>query len=168
MFTDVVGSTAVLEWLGDEVGTEALRRHFMILRRAATAHGGRPIKNLGDGLMVIFADPASAARCAAAMQRAIARHNLVSIPLGLRIGLHSGETMHDNGDYFGMPVVIAKRLCDLCEAGQVIASSSVSVDADDVQELGAVTLKGLTTPVDAISLRWSKTPLTVVARRAAS
>src|SRR3954454_18800831 len=51
MFTDIVGSTALLERLGDQAGTELLRRHFGILRRAITTHGGREVKTLGDGLM---------------------------------------------------------------------------------------------------------------------
>ena len=168
MFTDVVGSTALLERLGDEVGTDVLRRHFAVLRRAVASHGGREVKNLGDGLMVVFTDPAAAARCAAAMQRAIARHNRTGNPVGLRIGLHAGDTQREGGDYFGMPVVIAKRLCDLCESGQVIASTSVSASVDDVEELGALTLKGMTSQITAASLRWSEAPLTVVARRVAS
>jgi len=75
MFTDIVGSTALLERLGDQAGTELLRSHFAILRRAIAAHGGREVKALGDGHMVVFTDPASATACAAAMQRGVVRHN---------------------------------------------------------------------------------------------
>ena len=71
LFTDLVGSTRMLDRLGDQAGDELLRRHFGILRQAVAAHHGREVKNLGDGLMVTFDDPASGAACAASMQRAI-------------------------------------------------------------------------------------------------
>jgi len=169
MFTDIVGSTALLERLGDQAGTELLRRHFAILRRAITTHGGREVKSLGDGLMVVFSDPSSATACAAAMQRSIVRHNLKGGPstLGLRIGLHSGDTLHDAGDYFGMPVVIARRLCDLCSAGQVMVSEAVRELAGDeskrFEDLGPLPLKGISTPVVAASMRWSESALRIVA-----
>jgi class 3 adenylate cyclase len=168
MFTDVVGSTALLEQLGDRAGTELLRRHFAALRRAVASHGGREVKMLGDGLMVVFADPSSAAACAAAMQRSIARHNRVvgNTRLGLRIGLHSGEALQESGDYFGMPVVIAKRLCDLCVAGEVIVSSAVRElsggDDRHFGELRTMSLKGISTPVKASMLRWTESALRAV------
>lgn len=168
MFTDIVGSTALLERLGDQAGTELLRRHFGILRRALTAHGGREVKALGDGLMVVFADPAAATACAAAMQRGIVRHNLTgsATALGLRIGLHSGEALQDSGDYFGIPVVIAKRLCDLCAAGQVMVSSAVrdlaEAEKGRFDEIGALQLKGISAPVRAASMRWTESALRIV------
>jgi len=168
MFTDIVGSTALLERLGDQAGTELLRRHFGILRRAITAHGGREVKTLGDGLMVVFTDPASATACAAAMQRSIVRHNISGkgSPLGLRIGLHSGEALHDAGDYFGIPVVIARRLCDLCTAGQVMVSAAVrelaGAEPSQFDDLGSLPLKGISNPVLASSLRWTESALRIV------
>ena len=171
MFTDVVGSTALLEELGDRAGTEVLRRHFASLRRAIATHGGREVKMLGDGLMVGFADPRSAAACAATMQRSNARHNRVvgNIRLGLRIGLHSGEALADGRDYFGMPVVIAKRLCDLCDEGEVIVSGSVREANESgnarFDEARAMSLKGITAPVEASALRWSDSGLRSVSRR---
>jgi class 3 adenylate cyclase len=168
MFTDLVGSTALLERLGDQAGTELLRRHFGILRRAVVAHGGREVKALGDGLMVVFSDPAAATACAATMQRGVVRHNLggPSAQVGLRIGLHSGEALHEAGDYFGMQVVIAKRLCDLCAAGQVMVSNGLRELLGDepsrFEELGALTLKGISAPVCAASMRWTESALRIV------
>ena len=170
LFTDVVGSTELLERLGDEAGTDVLRRHFAILRRAVTSHGGREVKNLGDGLMVVFTDATAAARCAVAMQRGIARYNRTSMArLGLRVGVNTGTAQLDGGDYFGIPVVIAKRLCDRCEAGQVLATAGFGDEAGhDAQPLGELSLKGLSAPIAAVSLAWTETPLTVVPRRMAS
>ena len=166
MFTDIVGSTALLERLGDQAGTQLLRRHFGILRRAVAAHGGREVKSLGDGLMVVFSDPAAATACAAAMQRGIVRHNLngSSTALGLRVGLHSGEALLESGDYYGIPVVIAKRLCDLCTAGQVMVSEAVNgvFDGDRFDEIGPLNLKGISSPVRAASMRWTESALRIV------
>src|SRR3954468_22916567 len=100
LFTDLVGSTSMLERLGPE-GDDLLRRHFALLRSAVSAHGGREVKNLGDGLMVTFGSPVAGTACAAAMQQAIARHNKSSTPsyaLGLRVGVHSGEVVNEGGD----------------------------------------------------------------------
>src|SRR4051812_30886985 len=75
LFTDVVGSTRLLDRLGDDA-SEALRRsHFSLLREAVRATGGQEVKSLGDGLMVAFASPVEALRCAVEMQRAVAAHN---------------------------------------------------------------------------------------------
>ena len=160
LFTDVVGSTRLLDRLGAAAGEELLRRHFGLLRSAIAAHDGREVKSLGDGLMVVFADPASGAACAAAMQRAVARHNAEQpdLAVGMRVGVHAGEAIHEHGDYFGMPVVIAKRLCDRCDGGQVILSdavrSAVAHLSSGFTDLGSLSLKGLSDPVPAVALEW--------------
>jgi class 3 adenylate cyclase/tetratricopeptide (TPR) repeat protein len=164
LFTDLVGSTSMLERLGP-AGDELLRRHFTLLRAELGAHGGREVKNLGDGIMVTFDSAAAGAACAAAMQHAIARHNDSCGPehtLGLRVGVHSGEAISEGGDYFGMPVVIAKRLCDRCEAGQVLVSGDVSSAAagggGQFADMGSLWLKGLSDPVPAAELDWAAAP----------
>lgn len=164
LFTDLVGSTRMLERLG-AAGDDLLRRHFALLRSALGAHGGREVKNLGDGLMVTFASPGAAAACAAAMQRTVARHNATceaELALGLRIGVHSGEAVNEAGDFFGMPVVIAKRLCDRCDSGQVLVSAVVREGAGgdglEFADMGSLRLKGLTDPIPAAALDWEVTP----------
>jgi class 3 adenylate cyclase len=164
LFTDLVGSTRMMERLG-AAGDDLLRRHFALLRSTLAAHGGREVKNLGDGLMVTFATPAAGAACAAAMQRAIARHNATSeaeLALGLRVGVHSGDAVNEGGDFFGMPVVIAKRLCDRCDSGQVLVSGVVRDVAAarglEFADMGTLSLKGLSDPVPAAALDWDVTP----------
>jgi class 3 adenylate cyclase len=161
LFTDLVGSTAMLDRLGDEAGDELMRRHFDILREAIAIHGGTEIKNLGDGLMVTFSNPAEGAACAVDMQRGIARHNgtFPHQTLSMRVGLNTGVAITDSGDYFGIPVVIAKRLCDCALGGQIVMSASVRemVDGYDgsCDDLGALPLRGLSEPVSAAALLWS-------------
>jgi class 3 adenylate cyclase len=75
LFTDLVGSTEQSARLSVR-DSEALRHtHFELLRAAVATHGGTEVKNLGDGLMVVFTLPSAAVACAVDMQQAIDRHN---------------------------------------------------------------------------------------------
>src|SRR5207302_436643 len=107
---------------------EALRHtHFTLLRGAIESTGGIEVKNLGDGLMVVFASPSRAVTCAVAMQQAIDRHNRrTPLPLAVRIGIGTGEVTAEDGDYFGDPVVEAARLCAKAQGHQILASELVA------------------------------------------
>jgi class 3 adenylate cyclase/DNA-binding CsgD family transcriptional regulator len=162
LFTDLVGSTELLTRLGDEAYERVRRAHFRLLRDAVVTHGGHEVKNLGDGLMVTFPSALEALACAVAMQRAAARHNraLPDEPLGVRIGLHVGEPIVDEDDYFGTAVVVAKRLCDQAVGGQIIASALVRELAGTrgdhaLRDLGGLTLKGIGAPVAAVEVAWA-------------
>jgi len=111
VFTDLVDSTAIASRLGPDAA-EALRQaHFGLLRAAVGAAGGTEVKNLGDGLMVVFTSPSRAVACAVGMQQALERHNRrADEPLLVRIGIATGEATEEDGDYFGEPVVEAARL----------------------------------------------------------
>jgi class 3 adenylate cyclase len=155
LFTDVVGSTELLERLGDEAAHQLRRRHFALLRRVIDDHGGREVKSLGDGLMVAFAGAREAVACALAMQRGVTTSGQ---PLELRIGIAAGEAVREDGDYFGRPVIVARRLCDAARGGEVFVSEptpELPTDrrADEVQPLGRLWLKGLRDPVVAAVLR---------------
>ncbi len=127
LFTDLVDATELLERLG-EVGARELRReHFDLLREAITAAGGHEVKSIGDGLMVVFQSAVDAVAASVAMQQGIDRHNRRD-PLGrfeVRVGLNVGEPTREGDDYFGLPVVLAKRLCDAAEPGQILVSDVV-------------------------------------------
>jgi class 3 adenylate cyclase len=160
LFTDLAASTELLDRLGDE-SYEALRQmHFGLLRSAVAEHGGEEVKSLGDGLMVVFPSTLSALRCAVAMQQAVRRHNdqHPETPLQVRIGLHAGEPIREEGDYFGTPVVVARRLCEVAEGGQVLASDLVRGLAGSrggvvFEPLGPLALKGFAAPVAASVVR---------------
>lgn len=156
MFTDAVGSTALLDRLGDEMAYELRGRHFARLRAAIGTHVGYEVKSLGDGLMVAFQSAHSAAECAVTMQRSAARFG---DSMGLRVGIDAGEAMRDGEDYFGRPVIVARRLCDIAHAGQILVSESVCGLIDDpgtyrFEPMGSLALKGLDDPVSASELRW--------------
>ena len=157
LFTDIVGSTALIDQLGDDAADDVRREHFDVLRRAVAESGGQEVKNLGDGLMVSFVSPVAALSCATAMQRAVAGSGLE-----LRVGLHAGEPALEGGDYFGTPVVVAKRLCDLARGGQIVASELLAGFVGTrggfrFRPLGKLPLKGLSEPVAAVEVERAST-----------
>jgi class 3 adenylate cyclase/tetratricopeptide (TPR) repeat protein len=161
LFTDLVGSTEMLDRLGDDVAEQVRRTHFRLLRDAVTGAGGEEVKNLGDGLMVAFASALAAVRCATAMQQTVARHNAGEreAVLDVRIGLHVGEPIRGEDDYFGTSVVVAKRLCDRAQGGQIVASDLLrglvgSRGAFEFTSLEALELKGFSEPVSAFEVAW--------------
>ena len=124
LFTDLVGSTELLGQLGDDEAERLRRVHFGLLREVAETFGGEEVKNLGDGLMVAFVSAVNAVNCAIGIQQAVYRHNSRQGDerLRVRVGLNIGEPIRDENDYFGTPVVVAKRLCDRADGGQILAS----------------------------------------------
>jgi DNA-binding SARP family transcriptional activator/class 3 adenylate cyclase/tetratricopeptide (TPR) repeat protein len=160
LFTDQVGSTETLQRLGDEEGERLRRAHFGLLREAAGMHGGEEVKNLGDGLMVAFVSAVDALACAITIQQAVHRAEASGeLSFAVRIGLNVGEPIRDEGDYFGTPVVIAKRLCDAGAPGQILASELVRALVGTrggfaYRALGAVPLKGVADPVAACEVIW--------------
>ena len=130
LFTDVVGSTELSQQLSAEAADEVRRGHFSILRQAVAESGGTEVKNLGDGLMVMFASASAALACAVAMQQGVERDNRDrNLSVGLRVGLSGGEVAREDDDCFGDPVVEAARPVRLCEGGQVLATDWVRLTA---------------------------------------
>ena len=161
LFTDHVGSTALLGRLGEDAADQLRQAHFALTRNAALNHGGTEVKSLGDGLMLAFGSAADGARCAIVIQQECDRHNrrAGNDHLRLRIGLHVGEPIHDEGDYFGAPVVVASRLCDRADGGQILTSELFRLLVGEqggltFEAMGDLELKGLAQPVTACELSW--------------
>jgi class 3 adenylate cyclase len=156
LFTDLVGSTSMYDRIGDE-GAEAVRRaHFAALRHALAAHGGEEVKSLGDGLMVAFTSAVAAVEAAIAMQRSAQGTPGTQI----RVGLHAGEPLRDEGDYFGVSVNTARRLCDVAGAGQILASDLIRALVSPrirtgLRPVGELALKGIVEPVWAYEVEWA-------------
>ena len=162
LFTDLVGSTELLDKLGDDEAERLRQAHFRLLREAVAGRHGQEVKNLGDGLMVAFASAVDALACAVVMQEAVRLHNQQpgqQHPLEVRIGLHVGEPLRDEEDYFGTPVVVAKRLCDSAGGGRILVSELVrglvgSRGGYVFRVLGPVALKGFAEPLSACEVVW--------------
>jgi class 3 adenylate cyclase/tetratricopeptide (TPR) repeat protein len=171
LFTDMVGSTALAASVGPEAADAVRRHHFELLRRALAGSAGVEVKNLGDGLMVVFRAASAALSCAVAMQQAVEHDGRGEIaPVGLRVGLSAGEVEAEDDDYFGEPVVEAARLCARCASGQILAADMVRLMAGrrsphECRPLGDLELKGLVQPVATVEVVWQ--PLGVEAARLA-
>ena len=109
LFSDLQGSTALYERVGDAAAYNMVREHFALLASIVRDHDGAVVKTIGDAVMASFGDPAHAVKAALAMQARIADHELV-----LKLGVHAGPsvvvTLNDRLDYFGSTVNMAARL----------------------------------------------------------
>ncbi len=125
LFTDIEGSTAMTERLGDQRAQEVLRAHNAIVREQIGAHGGFEVKAQGDGFMVAFQSARRALRCAIAIQHAFAANGARGSgePIRVRIGLHTGEPIKEAEDFFGKAVILAARIADQARGGEILASS---------------------------------------------
>ncbi len=160
LFTDLVGSTELATSVAPEAGDEVRRGHFSTLRRAVAESGGTEVKNLGDGIMVVFPTASAALSCAVAMQQGVDRDNHHSErPLTIRVGLSGGDVTKEGDDYFGDPVVEAARLCNSADGGQILAADLVRAMAGRRTKLkfrpvGELALKGLPVATDTVEVLW--------------
>jgi class 3 adenylate cyclase len=164
LFCDQVGSTALLEQLGD-AGSDELRRDlFAALRRPVEAFGGIEVKTQGDGIMVAFVTgPSDAVACAIALQRAAARLAARDdgVSVAVRVGVATGEATGEESDWFGRPVVEAARLCAAAAPGQVLATATVAALVEPelaarATSLGMLRLKGFAEAVPSWAFEWSE------------
>jgi len=132
LFTDLEGSTALLEEHGEAAFMVLLTEHDLIIRRALVASRGREVKHTGDGIMASFDDVANALECSVAIQDAFDARNAGGAlqELRVRIGMAGGQPVRHNDDIFGSTVNLASRICDAAVAGHILAS-------DVIRELGA-------------------------------
>jgi class 3 adenylate cyclase len=124
MFSDIEGSTVLTEELGDERWLKLLHRHNALIRRHLAAHRGFEVKSQGDGFMVAFGSAGSAIRCAIAIQRDFAarRDQSGNQLLRVRIGLHTGEVIREQDDFFGHTVILAARIGAKANGNEILAS----------------------------------------------
>jgi len=160
LFTDVEGSTALTQRLGDAKAREALRNHERIVREALRAHGGAEVKAMGDGFMASFSSATRALECAIAMQRAFAAHDdeHPETPIRVRIGLNAGEPIAEDEDLFGTAVIMAARIAAQAEGGEILASDVVRQLVAGkgflFADRGEVALRGFEDPVRLYEVRW--------------
>jgi predicted ATPase/class 3 adenylate cyclase len=135
LFTDLEGSTRLWEE-HPEAMKSALARHDEILRDAISAHDGFVVKATGDGVHAVFASAHDALDAAVDAQHVLGVESWPMVdPLKVRMGLHSGEAEHRDGDYFGTSTNRAARLMSVAHGGQVLVSlSTAELLSDDVRD----------------------------------
>ncbi len=170
LFTDVEGSTAFTQRLGDARARELLREHERIVREALKALGGAEVKTMGDGFMTSFSSATKALECAIAMQRAFADWNqgvgvqhAAPEPIRVRIGLNAGEPIAEEdpdgrSDLYGTAVNRAARITATAQGGEILVANVVRelAEGKDFQfaDRGDVALKGFDEPVSLYEVRW--------------
>lgn len=150
-FSDIEDSTAINDRLGDRTWVRLLAAHDEVVRGRVAQYRGQVVKTAGDGFMVAFRDPEAACRAGLKIQRDLRRSVdpvlLRHGPIQVRIGVHTGQVVSRDGDYFGRNVAMAARVADLASGGEVFASDAVREALDDdaavrLSEVGEFALKG--------------------------
>jgi class 3 adenylate cyclase len=157
MFTDIVGSTALVEAIGDDAWHDLLHWHDEALRRCIADGGGEEVEHTGDGFFVVFPDAGRALACAAKIQRTLADHRRDhGFAPQVRIGLHAAEATRVRDDYEGAGVHAAARIGALAEGGEVLVSVETieGIDGVALGEPREVSLKGLAKPVRVAAVDW--------------
>ena len=159
LFTDMEGSTALTQYLGDAKAREVLRAHERIVREALQAHGGLEVKAMGDGFMASFSSATRALECAIAMQQAFAAYNeSEGTPIRVRIGLNVGEPIAEDEDFFGTAVIMAARVVAEAQGGEILVSDVVRQLVAGrgflFADRGETVLRGFDDPVRLFEVRW--------------
>lgn len=143
LYTDIVGSTALAEKLGDRRWRELIDAHDAATRRLLNRFGGREVNTRGDGFLAAFNGPARAIQCATAVISEVK-----SLGLDVRAGVHTGECEVRGEDFAGITMHVGARVADAARAGEVLVSRTVYelVAGSDIAfvDRGEHVLKGLT------------------------
>jgi class 3 adenylate cyclase len=124
LFTDIEGSTKLLQELGAEYGT-VVADHRRLLRESFGVHGGREVDTQGDAFFYSFQRATDAVEAAVAGQQAMAEHGWPQgVEVRVRMGLHTGEPAVGDEGYIGIDVVRAARICSAGHGGQILLSGT--------------------------------------------
>ena len=142
-FLDITGYTRLTQEHGDAAAAQLAEQLGEIVQRTSVGHGGRPVKWLGDGVMLHFPNPGRGVVAALEMVEGVAEAGLPPA----HVGLHAGPVIFQEGDYYGQTVNLASRIADYARAGEVIVSQTVVDHAGDApvacRDIGPVELKGV-------------------------
>jgi len=156
LFTDLRGSTALYERVGDLVAFDLVRAHFRVLHEIVAAEAGAVVKTIGDAVMATFPTPDRAVAAALRMRDAMRKLNEErgGEDLLLKIGIHEGPciavTLNERQDYFGQTVNIASRVQGLAQSREIFATGSV---IDNPRASGVLKAEGLTPTSHNATLR---------------
>lgn len=146
-FLDLSGYTQLTEERGDEAAAEMASTLGQLVQRSAQDHGGRPVKWLGDGVMLYFPEPDGAVISALELADGVPA---AALPPA-HTGIDAGPVVFQDGDYFGRTVNTAARIASHAGPGQVLVSDSVVRSTHDPTirfvGVGLVELKGLPNPI---------------------
>jgi len=160
LFTDMEGSTALTERLGDARAQEVIRAHNAKIMECLERRAGTKIKHTGDGIMASFSSASAAIGCAVDIQQAFLQYNTERpvAPIHVRIGLNAGEPVAEDEDLFGAAVQVAARVAGRAQPGQILVSDVVRQLAAGKEfvftDRGRVTLKGFGDRFRLYEVQW--------------
>jgi adenylate cyclase len=153
VFTDIVGFTEFTATRGDADALQLLATQDRLLS-SAMSDGARVVKELGDGLLLLFPEPVTALHTAFALRRGFGDESAASgLAVGIRVGMHHGTALQRGEDIIGHDVNVAARIVDVAAPGEVLVSDALRRRVDPAsagvrfEELGPVVMKGIPEPV---------------------
>jgi adenylate cyclase len=154
VFVDIASFTALTEAGGDHTAVQVLDRMDVTVRPLLVEHRGKLVKQVGDGFMLAFRDPADAVRFALATQVELARDP--DLP-AIRVGINTGPALYRTGDYLGGAVNVAARVVASAMAGQIVLTEPVAKAASNegipVEEIGVRMMRGVDDPLALYRVR---------------
>jgi adenylate cyclase len=153
-FVDIASFTALAEASGDDTAVHVLDRIDTIVRSLLVERDGKLVKQVGDGFMLAFRDPAAAVHFAVATQAELARDP--ELP-AIRVGINTGLALYRTGDYLGSAVNVASRVVNAAMPGQILLTEPVATAASkagiEVEEVGVRMMRGVDNPVALYRVR---------------
>lgn len=161
MFTDIAESSTLADALGDNLWAGVVQAHLALVRQRIEDHGGRLVKSLGDGTMSTFTTARAALGAASSIQRAN-RDAPGEPPLQLRVGIHTGDVVQTEDDFFGTVVNKAARVAAAAEPDGICVSDATRVmagsrDRYSFSDPFSVALKGLPGDHRLFRMHWQET-----------
>lgn len=160
MFCDVAGSTSHNERLGDEEWHRVLAHVRGVVRTALAERGGSEVGTQGDGMLARFESPADAVLCGIDIQAELGQARGASdfVP-ELRIGVHAGDAVEEDGDLIGRVINLASRVTDEANPGEILVTEPVAdqlVGKLELEDKGLRPLKGISQPRHLLAVRWTE------------
>lgn len=170
VFADLTGSTGLFESVGNVVATQVVTRATQALGWHLTNAGGKVVKYLGDGIMVLFDDVCAAVDVCVSLPAVLAeleKSGPEPVSLSVKIGIEHGNIVEHEGDCYADAVNVAARLSDLAQANEVLLAESVYQRLRADQQAGChsldrIVIKGRAEPVRVWRVDWSRTAETTL------
>ena len=156
-FSDIVGSTQLVEAIGDQAWNDLVAWLDGSLRQCFAAHGGEEVDHAGDGFFVAFPDSKSALDCAVTIQRKLADHRREhGFAPRLRIGVHATSASHMAGRYRGRGVHEASRIAALAGPDEILASRESVPPGFAGSDPQTIKVKGISKPIEMVRVDWAR------------
>jgi class 3 adenylate cyclase len=160
LFADVSGSTKLFETLGDVAARRIVSGVLQVLAEITQRHGGRLIKTIGDEVMCTFPGALNGLLAATDMQKRVSTDPIFSRDnLGIRVGLHHGDTLVEEADVYGDAVNTAARMASLAKREQIVTTASTVNGVTNTgplrtRSLGTARVSGKLQPIEIVDVMW--------------